>query len=58
VARLTEPFRRGAGRTHSTADGLGLSIVDSVTTAHHGTPNLAAPAGGLCVRVTLPVADE
>jgi signal transduction histidine kinase len=60
VAQLTEPFRRGAGRTHSAAGcGLGLSIVDSVTTAHHGTLNLAArPAGGLCVRVTLPVADD
>ncbi|WP_329059915.1 sensor histidine kinase [Amycolatopsis sp. NBC_01480] len=59
VAQLTEPFRRGAGRTHSAADGcgLGLSIVDSVTSAHHGTLTLAArPEGGLCVRVALPVA--
>jgi len=61
AAQLTEPFRRGAGRTHSYVDGcgLGLSIVDSITTAHHGALDLTArPAGGLCVRVTLPVAPS
>ncbi|AHH98745.1 sensor histidine kinase [Kutzneria albida] len=61
AAELTEPFRRGAGRTHSPADGcgLGLSIVDSITNAHHGALDLTArPEGGLCVRVTLPVAPS
>ena len=38
--------------------GLGLSIVDAVVTAHHGTMTLRArPEGGLLVRVQLPVAE-
>jgi signal transduction histidine kinase len=57
VPALFEPFRRlTAERTHHRdGAGLGLSIVRSIVTAHHGT--VAAqpgPAGGLQVTVTLP----
>jgi signal transduction histidine kinase len=53
VAELTQPFRR----LHRSVAGfgLGLSIVDSITAAHHGTATLAArPAGGLEVTIELP----
>jgi two-component system sensor histidine kinase VanS len=64
VATLTEPFRRGAGRTradHAGADhagvGLGLAIVRSITRAHDGELRLAPRAGGgLRVEVRLPAA--
>jgi two-component system OmpR family sensor kinase len=39
--------------------GLGLSIVDTLVTAHHGTMTLTAPVeGGLHVRVELPRAGR
>ncbi|WP_314415126.1 sensor histidine kinase [Streptomyces kroppenstedtii] len=51
---LYEPFRRGSGRRKGA--GLGLSVVRAVTTTHHGTLTTGAnPAGGLTVRVELPV---
>jgi signal transduction histidine kinase len=59
VPGLFEPFRRlspdrvDGGRGH----GLGLSIVQSVVTAHDGTIEAAArPDGGLSVTVELPAA--
>jgi signal transduction histidine kinase len=58
VDGLVEPFRR-AGPDRASQDsgvGLGLSIVNAVVTAHHGTMSLAArQGGGLLVRVQLPV---
>jgi signal transduction histidine kinase len=60
VDGLVEPFRR-AGPDRASNDGgvgLGLSIVDAVVTAHHGTMALRArQGGGLHVRVELPVAE-
>ena len=57
---LVEPFRR-AGPDRASNDGgvgLGLSIVDAVVTAHHGTMTLRArQKGGLQVRVQVPVAQ-
>lgn len=57
VAGLFEPFRRlapdrvGAGRGH----GLGLSIVEAVTTAHRGSVLAeASVSGGISVTVSLP----
>ena len=53
VQELAEPFRRLDRSVRGF--GLGLSIVRSITEAHHGTATLLAPAtGGLEVRVTLP----
>ncbi|WP_326667786.1 sensor histidine kinase [Streptomyces sp. NBC_01257] len=57
VERLFEPFYRSHSRVGSdrAGHGLGLAIVRSITTAHHGTVTAAAnPAGGLTVRVEFP----
>jgi signal transduction histidine kinase len=59
VDELTRPFRRlGTERTGSDkGSGLGLSIVDAIAEAHHGTVQLhARPDGGLQVTVILPLA--
>lgn len=63
-AELTEPFRRGAGRTASPEEsvrghGLGLAIVSSVVHAHEGTLELTPRAGGgLVVKITLHASDD
>jgi signal transduction histidine kinase len=61
VDGLVEPFRR-SGPDRASDDGglgLGLSIVNAVVTAHHGTMTLTArPEGGLRVRVQLPIASD
>jgi signal transduction histidine kinase len=60
VAGLVEPFRRGGPDRSSVGGGvgLGLSIVQAIVIAHHGTMALTArPEGGLHVRVELPVAE-
>jgi len=60
VAQLTEPFRRGAGRTAASGSGprghgLGLSIVQAIVERHHGTLTLEPRAeGGLKVKVLIP----
>ncbi|WP_202925748.1 ATP-binding protein [Goekera deserti] len=57
VSRLFEPFRRGRGDRldHSAGAGLGLTIARSITQAHAGHIEAAAPvAGGLDVTVELP----
>ncbi len=55
--RLREPFQR-AERSHAQGSGLGLSIVQAVVEAHHGTLDLSSlPEGGLGVCVTLPLAE-
>ena len=59
VSQLTQPFRRlSADRTGSDhGSGLGLSIVEAITTAHGGTLDLQArPEGGLRVSIALPLA--
>jgi signal transduction histidine kinase len=59
VATLTEPFRR-AGPDRSADEGgfgLGLSIVDGLVDAHHGSMTLSPRSGGgLVVQVQLPLA--
>ena len=57
VATLTEPFQRGSGRLRAddSGVGLGLAIVESITTAHDGALTLVpGVAGGLQVSVELP----
>ena len=57
VSTLVEPFQRGTQRVHNdqAGVGLGLTIVKSVTRAHHGTLTLTPrTAGGLCVKLQLP----
>jgi two-component system sensor histidine kinase VanS len=59
VSTLVEPFLRGTQRirTDHAGAGLGLAIVNSISQAHDGTLTLTPrAAGGLCVRVELPVA--
>jgi signal transduction histidine kinase len=52
---LFEPFQRLQGRTASDGFGLGLAIVASITTAHHGTVTAEPrPGGGLTVTVAMP----
>lgn len=52
---LFEPFQRLQQRLTSQGFGLGLAIVASITTAHHGTVSAQArPEGGLTVTVTMP----
>ncbi|MFD4644556.1 sensor histidine kinase [Lentzea sp. NPDC058436] len=55
VPGLFEPFRRLRDRTGTAGSGLGLSIVQSVARAHHGSAK-ARPngGGGLVVQVNLP----
>jgi signal transduction histidine kinase len=55
VPGLFEPFRRLRDRTGTAGSGLGLSIVQSVARAHHGSAR-ARPngGGGLVVQVNLP----
>src|SRR5262249_17729613 len=56
---LFEPFQRLNGRTGSDGFGLGLAIVASITTAHHGTVTADhRPGGGLTVTVTMPRPDD
>jgi signal transduction histidine kinase len=60
LAGLVEPFRRGRPDRSNDDDGfgLGLSIVDAIVAAHHGTLTLTArDDGGLHVRVKLAVAS-
>lgn len=61
IARLTEPFHRGEHSRLRNTDGseagtgLGLTLVDSITTLHGGTLEFAArPGGGLIATVEFP----
>jgi signal transduction histidine kinase len=56
VATLFEPFTRLDGRIdQGKAVGLGLSIVTSVVSAHHGTVEaLSLPGGGMRISARLP----
>ena len=57
LARLLEPFERGARHGDRRGAGLGLSIVRSVAEAHGGVVTLEArDEGGLTVTVRLPSA--
>ncbi|MDA0178914.1 HAMP domain-containing histidine kinase [Solirubrobacter phytolaccae] len=52
--RLVEPFLRGAGRTAGGGHGLGLALVERITTVHGGQLTLTPrQGGGLIVEVTL-----
>ncbi|MFE2887810.1 sensor histidine kinase [Streptomyces sp. NPDC059272] len=57
VSTLTEPFQRGTERLHTdhAGVGLGLAIVETITSAHGGTLTLTPrPDGGLRITVELP----
>ncbi|WP_329121181.1 sensor histidine kinase [Streptomyces sp. NBC_01465] len=61
VDRLFEPFYRARPRIGSdrSGHGLGLAIVRSIATAHHGTVTASAnPGGGLTVQVELPAPSQ
>ena len=55
VESLFHPFTRLNDRTDHHGFGLGLALVTSITTAHHGTVEATAhPGGGLDITVHLP----
>jgi signal transduction histidine kinase len=55
VDSLFKPFTRLNDRTDHHGFGLGLALVASIATAHHGTANATAnPGGGLAITVRLP----
>jgi signal transduction histidine kinase len=55
VDSLFQPFTRLTDRTDHHGFGLGLALVASIPTAHHGTINATAnPDGGLDITVHLP----
>ena len=55
VDRLFLPFTRLHDRTRHDGFGLGLALVQSIATAHHGSVTATAiPTGGLDVSVHLP----
>jgi len=55
VTHLFEPFTRLHDRTRHDGSGLGLALVASITSAHHGTLRTTAPAtGGLDITIGLP----
>lgn len=59
LATIFEPFYRGSNSEQRGGYGLGLSIVRRAIEAHGGevrADNL--PKGGLCVEISLPVADS
>lgn len=59
LSRVFEPFYRAeSSRNRATGGiGLGLAIVQTATRAHGGEVTLEnRPAGGLCARITLPLA--
>ncbi|MCE7010854.1 HAMP domain-containing histidine kinase [Kibdelosporangium philippinense] len=57
VARLFEPFQRGAPQRTGGGAGLGLSIVRALVTAHSGRVQAEPrPEGGLVVTVLIPLA--
>lgn len=61
VSTLAEPFQRGTERvrTHQQGVGLGLAIVDSITSAHDGIPTLTpcpaawSPGDGAAARTVV-----
>lgn len=55
-AQAAEPFWRGQRQVEGA--GLGLSLVATIAARHGGMLTLApAPGGGLCARLSLPLAD-
>jgi len=57
LERLFQPFQRlnGARTRHNNGHGLGLSIVQAITHAHHATLTVRPqPEGGLTIQVTFP----
>lgn len=59
MPHLFERFTRGdAARTRTEGStGLGLSIVDAVVAAHHGTVRVESRPGRTCFTVSLPLED-
>jgi signal transduction histidine kinase len=59
VERLFLPFTRLDDRTRHDGFGLGLALVSSIATVHHGTVHaIAMPTGGLDITVRLPRRDN
>lgn len=58
IARLFEPFRRGAGRHPGSGLGLGLFIAAEVARAHGGAIEATSDAGGTRFGFVMPVAER
>jgi signal transduction histidine kinase len=53
LARLTDPFARGANAGLAPGVGLGLTIVTTIAAQHGGTLEYDQRPGGLCARLVL-----
>ncbi|MGA2011642.1 MAG: ATP-binding protein [Solirubrobacteraceae bacterium] len=61
IQRLFEPFQRldGTRTQHNNGHGLGLSIVQTIATAHDAIiTTTAQPDGGLAIRVSFPRSEK
>ena len=53
--RLTERFFRAPGSEAVAGTGLGLTLVDAIVTAHHGTLEFIGDGEGFAAVVQLPI---
>jgi signal transduction histidine kinase len=58
LARVTQPFERGALTSSRKGSGLGLAIASAIARFHRGRLELVDAAPGLEVRISIPANDD